>query len=132
MDTGSISVTGNSTISHTGLEDILTLLNASNLALNYSEASETITVSDIGLTQISSDATTSSVSLGMPGNSLLINAGDMGDDVINIVSLENGVNPFVTIDGQGGVDTLSIDGSVDAVQLIAYADVIKVNASVST
>jgi hypothetical protein len=134
---GTIVITGNSSISYTGLEPITSNITAANVTLNYSATGETLTVTDAGSgkTTVTSNTAAETVTFNNPTGTLLINAGDTGDDIINVTSLAAGFAGSLTIDGQGGSDTININGAVGVAagrSVLLTADILNVNANVST
>ena len=100
------------TLTYTGLEPITSSINATNVILNYSAASETITVSDAGGGQTTVDSTAGEITtFDNPSGTLAINAG-AGDDIVNITSLAASFPADLTIDGQGDTDIINLDGSL--------------------
>jgi hypothetical protein len=122
-------------LTYTGLEPINSTINAANVILNYSAAGETITVTDAGIGQTTVDSTAGeTTTFTQPTGTLTINAG-AGDGTIDITSLAAGYPAHVTINGQGGTDTVSFDGTVSLASdkhLTVTADTIEVNADLST
>ena len=136
---GSVGLTsgGNaSTITFTGLEPITSTITATNVTLNYSTTAETITVTDAGGGQTTVASTAAeTVTFNNPTGTLTINAGDTGDDTINITSLAANYPASLTIDGQGGTDTVNFNGNVSLApdkNLSVTADTINVNSDLST
>ncbi len=58
---GSIDISGNQTISYTGLEPISSTITATNVTLDYSTTAETITVTDPGSSQTTVNSTAGEV-----------------------------------------------------------------------
>jgi uncharacterized delta-60 repeat protein/CSLREA domain-containing protein len=135
-DHGTIDISGNRTITYTGLEPITSTIDATNVTLNYSVAAEAITVTDAGSgqTAVDSDVAGESVTFNNPIGTLSINAGDTGDDVINIDGLTPGYPAHLTIDGGTGTDTVGFHGAVslDNRNLTVTANTIRVDATVAT
>ena len=133
---GTVEISGNPVITYTGLEPITSTIDATNVTLNYSTTAETITVSDAGggQTTVDSDVGGETVTFNNPTGTLTINAGDTGDDVIDIASLAASYPASVVIDGEGGTDTVTVDGDVvlNGKDLSVTADTITVDALVST
>ncbi|MCO6456926.1 MAG: Ig-like domain-containing protein [Pirellulaceae bacterium] len=126
---GTIDLTGNGTITYTGLEPVTSSIDAANVTLNYSSTAETITVTDAGggQTTVDSDLGGETVTFDNPTTSLTINAGNTGNDTVNIDSLAANYPASIVIDGQGGVDTLNINDTVSLAvnrSLTASADTI--------
>ena len=132
---GSIDLDG-SVITYTGLEPITASIDATNVTLNYSTTAETITVTDAtgGQTTADSDVAGEMVTFNNPTGMLTINAGDTGDDIIDILSLAANYAAHISIDGQGGSDTVNVNGAVslDNRDLTITADTIDVGATVAT
>ena len=106
---GSIDLDGFN-VTYTGLEPITSTITATNVILNYSGVDETITVTNAGGGQTTVDSTAGEITtFNNPTESLTINAGD-GTDVIDIDSLAPGYVAAITVDGQGGTDTINING----------------------
>lgn len=114
LDNGTIDITGNATITYTGLEPINAGgITATNVLLQYSTTGETITVTDPG----GGDTTVSStsgetVTFANPTGNLTINGGDTGNDTITITSLAASYPANITIDGEGGNDTINVNGAL--------------------
>ena len=107
---GSIELDG-STITYTGLEPIISTITASDVTLDYSDASETITITDAGSGQTTVDSTAGElVTFNNPSGTLTINTGG-GDDTVNVVSLAASYPANVTINGQDGYASTLTPGS---------------------
>ena len=75
------------TIEYTGLEPITSTITASDITLNYSSSTETITVTDAGDGRTTVASTLGEITtFDNPTNSLTINAGG-GDDQIVIIDV---------------------------------------------
>ena len=110
---GSIDITGNATITYTGLEPITSTITATNVTLDYSTVAETITVTDPGGGQTLVASTAGEqVTFNNPTGTLTINAGDTGDDTIDINGLAVSYPANLVVDGEGGLDTVNINGAV--------------------
>ncbi|MEM7391198.1 MAG: GEVED domain-containing protein, partial [Verrucomicrobiota bacterium] len=111
---GSVDITGNQTITYSNLEPITSLINASNVILNYSAASETIAITAIGTGTTRVDSTVGEVvTFNNPSNSLVINAG-AGDDTVNVTGLGGGFVADLTIDTQdGAADSINVNGAIN-------------------
>ena len=125
------------TITYAGLEPITSTVTATNVILNYSAAAETISVSADGATSghtLVTSTAAETLSFVNPTGSLTINAGDTGDDTIDINSLGTGFDADITISGQSGFDTIIVDGviSQSGKNVSLSADVLDVNQSIST
>ena len=133
---GSVDITGQATITYTGLEPITALISATNVTLNYSSMSETITVTDAGSGQTQVDSNAAEVvTFNNPSGTLAINAGNTGDDVIDLTSLPANYPAHLTIDGQSGTDIVNVDGPLSFAageSLTLDADQISVGSSVAT
>ncbi|QDT97380.1 cadherin domain-containing protein [Gimesia aquarii] len=114
ITSGSIRIDGALTdfITYTGLEPITSTINATNVTLNYSGVTETITISDAGGSQTTVTSTAGEMlTFSDPTNSLTINTGD-GDDIIDINSLTASFTASLIINGNDGADTLNANASV--------------------
>ncbi len=100
------------TVNYTGLEPVTSTINATNVVLNYSGASETITVTASGA-QTSVDSTAGEiVTFNNPTGLLEINSGD-GTDTINVNSFGTGFGAALDIDGEAGTgDTVNLNAAV--------------------
>lgn len=133
---GSIDVTGNSTINYTGLEPITSTITATNVTLDYSTAAETITVTPgpAGQTTVDSDAG-EIITFNNPSGTLEINAGATGADAINVEGLGSGFVANLTINGEGGGDTVNFQTTATSTgggDLTVDADDINVTATVNS
>ncbi|MCA8998270.1 MAG: cadherin-like domain-containing protein [Planctomycetaceae bacterium] len=109
---GTVDLTGNSTITYTGLEPITASFTAANVVLSYSTTAETITITDAGGGQTTVNSTAGELTtFNNPTGTLTINAGDTGGDIINLTSLDPSFAATILINGEGGNDT--INASVD-------------------
>ena len=111
---GSISVTGNSTVSYTGLEPVFDNLSATDRVFTFNGGAETITVTDgtaaDGKTNI--DSTLSeSVYFVNPTGSTTINAGG-GNDIVTITSVDAAFTASLTINGDAGNDTINLNADI--------------------
>ena len=111
---GSIDITGNATITYTGLEPITSNITAANVTLNFSDSAETIAVSDAGSgqTTVDSDVGGESTTFNNPTGTLTINAGDTGVDTINVGSLAASYPADLVINGGDGGDTVNLNGAI--------------------
>ncbi len=111
---GTVTVTGNSTISYTGLEPITDNLNATDRVFTFNGGAEAITVTDgtaaDGKTMIDSDLS-ESVYFTNPSGSLTINAGT-GNDTVTITSVDAAYNVDLTINGDADNDTVNLNGDI--------------------
>ena len=134
LNDGFIDVDG-SRITYTGLEPITSTLNATNVMLNYGTVAETITVADAGVAgqTIVTSTAGESVTFNNPTGTLAINAGDAGDDEINVQGLGPGFLGNLTIDGEGGDDTVSFQANATNTgggNLLVTADDVNINAAI--
>ena len=114
LNDGTIEYDNTTVLTYTGLEPITSTINATNVTLNYSTATETITVTDsAGDTNVNSTAG-ETTTFTNPSGTLTINAGDTGDDTVDIDSLPASYPANIVIDGEGptGTDTVNINGTV--------------------
>jgi hypothetical protein len=121
------------TINYTGLEPVSSTINATNVVLNYSGATETITVTDAGGGQTMVDSTAGeSVTFDNPTDLLEINAG-AGTDTINVTSFGAGFGATLDIDGEGDAgDTVNLNAAVSYAadkNLTVSAEIISVTAA---
>ena len=113
LNDGFVNYDGTLVLTYTGLEPITSTITATNVILDYSAAAETITVTDAG-----SGSTTASSTAGEtttfthPTGTLTINAGDTGDDTIDVDSLAANYPANIVLDGEGGADTVNLNGTV--------------------
>ncbi|MGE3466462.1 MAG: choice-of-anchor Q domain-containing protein, partial [Pyrinomonadaceae bacterium] len=119
---GSVVLTGAvaGTINYTGLEPVSSTITAANVVLNYSTATEIITVTQDGgtpaQTLVDSDVGGESVSFLNPTTSLQINGGDTGDDTINVNGFGTSGGGFtanLTINGGTGNDTVNLNADIN-------------------
>ncbi|MFH0780998.1 MAG: DUF4347 domain-containing protein [Pseudomonadota bacterium] len=111
---GTVDISGNATLSYTGLEPIALSGLLVDVTLDFSNVTETITITDLGggQTHVTSTASESFTLFSLPTNSLTINAGD-GDDIINLVSLDRNFAASLTINGEAGNDVITIGSGVN-------------------
>ncbi|APZ96389.1 right-handed parallel beta-helix repeat-containing protein [Fuerstiella marisgermanici] len=127
---GSIDITGNATITYTGLEPITSNVNATNVTLNYSNFEETITVTDPGGNRTSVDSTVGEiVTFVNPTASITVNAGG-GNDVITVTSLASTFAGAMILDGQGGDDEININADPQA-DTTLNAEIVNLNAQIT-
>ena len=101
---GSVDVTGNNTITYTGLEPIIDNLNVANRVFNFTGGAEIIILDAGGTLDNQIDSTLGeSVDFNNPLNSLTINAGT-GDDEIYVEGLHAGFDADLFINGEGDYD----------------------------
>ncbi len=114
---GSISLSGGAvtgTISYTGLEPVSSSISAADVTLNYSTASEFITVTDAGAgqTMVDSDVGGESVTFDNPTGTLTINGGDTGNNTITVMSIAASFPANLTINGGTGNDTVNLNADI--------------------
>ncbi len=110
---GSVVLDGQ-TINYTGLEPITASITATDVTLNYSGVTETITVTDGGSGTTTVDSTAGEVVTFLnPTNSLTINAGD-GDDSIVVQTLSSTFGASILLNGQQGSDDIRVWGGITA------------------
>ncbi|PHS05920.1 MAG: hypothetical protein COA78_14865, partial [Blastopirellula sp.] len=131
---GTVDLTGNSTISYTGLEPITSTINAANVTLNYSDAAETISISDAGSgkTTVNSDKA-EVVTFTNPTGKLTINAGDTGVNTINVNSITTNYSSIELLGGNAG-DTANLKGNITLnsnASLLVEANLINLAGGVS-
>jgi hypothetical protein len=92
---------------------ITSTLASANVVLNYSTTAETIDISNPGggSTTVNSAASTSTTFTN-PTTQLTINAGDTGDDTVNVTSLAASYPGAISIVGGTGTDTINVNGPV--------------------
>ncbi|MGZ0167023.1 MAG: beta strand repeat-containing protein, partial [Planctomycetales bacterium] len=134
LNDGSIDITGNQTISYTGLEPITATITATDVTLNYSATAETIDVAPGGAGQTTVDSDAGEiVTFNNPTGTLTINAGATGGDTINVEGLGSGFTASLTIDGEG--DTVNFQTAATNTgggAVTVDADDINVNQTVDT
>jgi len=114
---GSINLDGQM-VNYTNLEPVTSDITATDVTLNYSNTSETITITGTGISQTTVDSTAGEVlTFTNPTNSLTINAGG-GNDTILAHSLGTGFAANVSINGGTGADNISIGNGFDANAII--------------
>lgn len=127
---GSVDVSGNSTISYTGLEPITSSISATDVILNYSAAAETVTVSSSG-SQTQVDSSFGEITtFANPTGSLTINTGD-GADLVQVHGLGAGFAAALNINGQGDIDTVNLESSINPGSVNVQADTINVTADLT-
>ncbi|QDT97805.1 golvesin C-terminal-like domain-containing protein [Gimesia aquarii] len=126
---------GTATITYTGLEPVIDTVVAVDRLFSYSDAAETITVSDAGPAgQTLIDSTLGeSVSFVSPTGSFTINSGG-GNDIIEVNSFDATFNANITIDGQADNDRVDLAGGLDlgSGNSTIYAESVRVNGAVTT
>ncbi|QDV18590.1 hypothetical protein Pan153_32490 [Gimesia panareensis] len=117
-------------LSYTGLEPITSSVNTTNVTLNYSGASETITITDAGSGQTTIDSTAGeSLTFLDPSGILLLDAG-AGDDVINLDSLAADYSAELRIVGGTDNDILNVNTALSLASdqsLLLTAETINLN-----
>ncbi|MDA1016333.1 MAG: autotransporter-associated beta strand repeat-containing protein, partial [Planctomycetota bacterium] len=131
---GAVAITGNSLISYSGLEPISSLINAQNVVLQFNTTSDTISLADSGTagrTRVTSD-NGETTTFKNPTTQLTLNAG-LGNDAISVTGLGSGFNANLTIDGEGGSDTVSFSGAINLMSkdLLVTSDAITISQSIS-
>ena len=132
-DTGSVTLTGNSTISFDVVETVDSSLNVTATTVNFSTAAETVAVSDSGTagrTGVDSGQSPA-ITFTNPTGTLTLNAGGTGNDTIAIASLGSGFQANLTLDGQGGTDTVTFSGAINigSGTLSVAAETVQFNAA---
>ena len=124
-----------SVINYVGLEPISSTLTATDLILNYSNAAETVTLSDAGGGQTTVVSTAGeSLTFVNPSGTLTVNTGD-GDDAINIASLAAPYPADMVLNGQGSADTININTAMNLgtdKDLSCTAETIRFNTGIIT
>ncbi len=111
---GAIRIDGALTdfIVYSGLEPVTSTINATNVTLNYSGVSETITITDAGGGQTTVTSTAGeTLTFTNPTGSLVINTG-AGDDIVDLDSLTASFTASLTINGDADSDTVNANASV--------------------
>jgi hypothetical protein len=133
---GRIQLNGSGTnfITYTGLEPISSTINATDVTLNYSGVSETITVTDAGGGQTTVNSTAGELTtFNNPTGTLTINAGS-GDDIVNINSLDPAFAANIIINGEGNDDTVNLAAALTlgSGNTTINAEDVNVNGAVTT
>ncbi len=101
-------------VTYANIEPISAPNNSANVVLDFPDTAEIITVTDAGNGQTKVDSPkVETLTFNNPTSSLTINAGNVGDDVINLQGLGSGFSATLTIDGQGGNDTFNLTGAIN-------------------
>ncbi|MBC8873188.1 MAG: VCBS repeat-containing protein, partial [Planctomycetes bacterium] len=133
---GEISISGNAKITYADLEPIDSLINATDVTLNFSTASESISIASAGAGRTAVGSTAGeSTEFNNPTGALTINAGDTGADAIEVTGLGTGFSADLTINGQGGADAVSFRTNptdTGGGALTVTADLIEVDADILT
>ena len=110
---GTVDITGNQTISFTGLEPVFSDITATDVTLNYSDIPEVISVSTAGgnRTTVASDGA-EAITFNNPTGILQINAGDIGSNTIDVGSLTNLYPATIDINGGNAGDTVNLNGTI--------------------
>ncbi|QDU28396.1 Hemolysin, chromosomal [Anatilimnocola aggregata] len=138
-NSGTIDLTGNSQISYTGLEPIVsTGLTINDLILTFNGGAETIELTDAAGANMFIDSTAGeSLTFSNPTSSLTINAGT-GIDIVNITSVDAAFNAALNINGDADSDTINLNaalslGSATSIGNVAItAEAINIGANIST
>ncbi len=130
---GTINLTGNSQISYTGLEPIVTTGTTINdLILTFNGGAETIALTDANGAAMTIDGTLSeSLTFANPSSSLTINAGT-GDDIIDITSVDTAFNASLIINGDTNNDMVTLTPALSLASLTITAETINVNSGTVT
>ncbi|MFC7358296.1 HYR domain-containing protein [Jejudonia soesokkakensis] len=112
---GNVSVSGNQDITYTGLEPITSTINAQQVRLDYSNTSETITITDAGAgqTTVDSDVGGEIVTFNNPTMFFRIEAGDVGVNTFNFNSLAANFPANIAFVGGDGGDIINMNGAMD-------------------
>ncbi|MEL6812285.1 MAG: hypothetical protein AAFP76_13225, partial [Bacteroidota bacterium] len=132
---GSVDITGNSTITYTGLEPIIDNLDAVDRIFTFTGGAETITLDAGGTLDNQIDSTLGeSVDFNNPTASLTINAGT-GNDIINIEGVGDSFDANLTVNGDDDDDDILFQtNSTDlgSGNLIASSEELGISADIST
>ena len=133
---GGVLLNGSGTdfITYTGLEPISSTITATNVTLNYSGTSETITVTDAGGGQTTVNSTAGEITtFNNPTGTLTINAGG-GDDIVNVNSLDPAFAANIIINGEGNDDTVNLAAALTlgSGNTTINAEDVNVNGAVTT
>ncbi|MBC8506384.1 MAG: sortase [Anaerolineales bacterium] len=109
---GDISISGYQYIGYTGLEPINSSINVADLRLTYSSPNAAITMSDAGSGQTRVESTAAeTITFDHPTGNLFV-YGSTGDEIFHITSLSANYPADIRFDGEGGNDTINLNGSV--------------------
>jgi autotransporter-associated beta strand protein len=119
-----------SRIIYTGLDPIASSVTATNVSLNYSAASETITIADSGVPgrTVATSTAGESVTFNSPSGLLTINAG-AGDDTIDLTGAGAGFAAGIRVDGGTGSDAITFSGPATLASLALAAEAIEIQAA---
>ena len=114
-DTGSTTLPGNSAISFDFVETVDSALTVVTTTINFSLAAETVAVNDSGSARRTTvdSGQSPAITFDNPTSTLALNAGATNNDTIAISGLGSGFQANLTLDGQGGTDTVTISGAID-------------------
>ncbi|MDP7020183.1 MAG: hypothetical protein QGG36_30580, partial [Pirellulaceae bacterium] len=133
---GTIALTGNQTITYTGLEPITSTVSATNVTLDYDTSAQTITVADsgsAGQTKVSANANAEVITFANPSGSLTINAGDTNNDTITVNGFGSGVAAHVKLNGEGGAaDVVNWNTATTVGGLTSNVETTNLKTNVST
>jgi autotransporter-associated beta strand protein len=123
-----------SRITYTGLDPILSTVAATNVQFAYSAATETITLADSGVAgrTLATSTAGESVTFTNPSGMLTINAGDTGDDTIDVTGAGSGFAAGIRIDGGTGNDAITFAGPAAPASLALGAETIEIQAAAIT
>ncbi len=130
---------GTAVVQYTGLEPITDNLLAAHRTFTFNGGEETITLGNHATAgKMTIDSTLGeSVDFVNPTTSLTINAGS-GDDMVNIASVDVAYRAALTIDGNAGADTITLDAALTlgsgliVGNLTVTGETIKLNTNVDT
>ncbi len=114
-DTGSVTLTGNATLSFDLTEVVDSALTATTTTVNFSTVAETVSVSAAaaaGRTTVDSGQSPA-VMFDNPTGTLALNAGGTNNDTIAVSGVGSGFQANLTLDGQGGTDSVTISGAIN-------------------
>ncbi len=109
---GTVAVTGNGTVTYSGLEPITDNLDASIRVFTFNGGGESVTLSDAAGSAMTIDSDLSeSITFALPTDSLTLNAGN-GNDTVVVSSVDAAFNVNLTINGGTGDDSISLNASI--------------------
>jgi len=116
---GTITIDGSS-ITYTGLEPILDNLATDHREFTFATTDDMVTlsddgISDNGLMTLLSVSSSETVTFANPGSSLGIHLGS-GADQLTVLSLDDGFTGALTLNGEGGDDTIDASAITVAVK----------------
>ncbi|MCX5734321.1 MAG: LEPR-XLL domain-containing protein, partial [candidate division NC10 bacterium] len=135
-DSGTITLDG-ATLAYAGLEPITDNTDTVNRVFTGTGGADQIVLKDAAgsgsMTIESTSGTFESITFNNPSISLTINAG-AGNDTITVQSLDSTFNANLVINGDGGVDAVTVDGAVGLTghDVTITAETITVNAGITT